>query len=529
MPTDQSQSPALVVSVGVQCHVGKQRTENQDRVTRAATPFGDLFVVADGVGGYQGGAEAAQTTVDGLVSYLNSHANLLLADALQGAVRSVRAELQRRSDADQALRGMGSTVVLCVVSGNTATYAHAGDSRLYLVRDRQLKQLTRDHSVMERLISQGILTPAQAREHPDASVLTRAIGQAADVILDIAEIILQPDDALLLCSDGLWGYTQAEEMAAVATSGNLSASAAAEALLNLALEGGGGDNISIQFLRFNRLEPPEKTKPNRRGSKFTIPAIALAAIIASGTAGLSLWNQRHAISQNSAASAQPAATPARNQATQEVSKPAVPSNPPPAPHAQSAPNKTAAHPAKVKSRATPATPAHSPDDQTAQTGDSQSAEPAQDANPKTDVWIIVEKDGDTVTDWRSQLNNQDFLNPSQHTGSEECIKLERSSAVLLYTNHSEKIAKNIQTSISLPPAAIARRSKEELKKCGDNVELVALPAKSSRAGRIADKTTADAQATVGKIKTVGTTVQQEAEKRAQEAKDKVKQQSSKIP
>src|ERR1043165_2202084 len=102
MPTPQSQPNSLVVSVGVECNVGRERTENQDRVTRAATPFGDLFVVADGVGGYQGGSEAAQATVDGFANYLKSHGNLPLPEALQRAVRHISAELQRRSAGNQA-------------------------------------------------------------------------------------------------------------------------------------------------------------------------------------------------------------------------------------------------------------------------------------------------------------------------------------------------------------------------------------------------------------------------------------------
>ena len=133
-----------------------------------------------------------------------------------------------------ALKGMGSTVVLCIVRGAQATYAHVGDSRAYLVRNGKLNQLTRDHSVMERMVSQGILTPAQAKEHRTPSVLTRAIGQSADVSMDIADIALQPSDAMLLCSDGLWGYAKHEEMEAIATSASLSATAVADALLKLA-------------------------------------------------------------------------------------------------------------------------------------------------------------------------------------------------------------------------------------------------------------------------------------------------------
>ena len=296
MSTLTSSQESLVVTVGVQCHTGKQRAENQDRVTRAATPFGELFLVADGMGGYQGGGEAAEATVDGFVNYLGQHGSMSLPEALQQAAHNVSAGLLQRGATDPALQGMGSTVVLCVVNGPQVTYAHLGDSRAYLLRDGKLQQLTRDHSVMERLITQGLLTPEQAREHPDASILTRAIGQDPDLSLDIAEITVQPNDALLLCSDGLWGYAQAPEMEAVAKSRNLSASAVAEALLNLALDGGGGDNISIQFLRF----APAAAQTSARSllgtrRKATTAVFALAAVLAIATIGGALWIYYHGV------------------------------------------------------------------------------------------------------------------------------------------------------------------------------------------------------------------------------------------
>src|SRR5215475_4297457 len=114
MPSPQSQLNSLAVSVGVQCNVGKERTENQDRVTRAATPYGDLFVVADGVGGQQGGSQAAQTVIDGFAKYLKAPSKLSLPEALQQAVRAISADLLQRSTTNPTLRGMGSTVVLCV-------------------------------------------------------------------------------------------------------------------------------------------------------------------------------------------------------------------------------------------------------------------------------------------------------------------------------------------------------------------------------------------------------------------------------
>lgn len=104
MPKPHSHSPSLAVSVGVQTHVGKQRTENQDRVTRAATPFGDPFVVADGVGADGGGAEAAQTVADGFAAFLTGHGQLTLQQAIQQAVRSVSGDLLKRAASDPSLR-----------------------------------------------------------------------------------------------------------------------------------------------------------------------------------------------------------------------------------------------------------------------------------------------------------------------------------------------------------------------------------------------------------------------------------------
>ena len=294
--SNQAERGAMVVSVGVQSHVGRERSENQDRITRSRTPFGDLFIVADGMGGYRGGSEAAQATIDGFAAYLNAHGELTLPQALQGAVQAVREELRQRSLVDASLTGMGSTVVLCVVKDDRVTYAHAGDSRAYLARSGRLQQLTRDHSMMERFVAQGVLTPEQAREHPDASVLTRAIGSATEVALDVAELQLQPGDALLLCSDGLWGYAQPGEMELIATSEVLSPAAVADALLNLALEGGGGDNISIQFLRFAATKAPQAQQATRTSRVPLVVAIAIAIVLSAGAAGLFVWNYEHPLS-----------------------------------------------------------------------------------------------------------------------------------------------------------------------------------------------------------------------------------------
>ena len=481
MATPNSNSTQLVVSVGVQCHVGNERTENQDRVTRAATPFGDLFVVADGVGGYQGGAEAAQATADGFVSFLNSHGNLSLNDALQQAVRAISADLQQRSVANPGRHGMGSTVVLAVIQGTTATYAHAGDSRAYLLRDRQLRQLTRDHSVMERLVSQGILSSEQARQHPDASVLTRAIGSLSEISLDIADLALQPNDALLLCSDGLWAYAPHKEMEAVVASENLSAAAVATALLNLALKGGGGDNISIQFLRLKAVEAANRAKATRGKSRATWPTVAFASVLALSTVGLYVKAHPHwdTDADNTAVVTHPEPTPethsngssggAENKPTKPAAAASKPDNKKPAT------NKTKPT-VGTPEAPTPATTAK-PTSET-KPEDAGTAKPDNsDAKPenKTPVTIIQGTDN-SKADWADDLTKLTYLDASPLAGSKECMALARSSATLFYVHDKKDAATRIQAELSLSQSAVVEMSQENLDKCG-GAALIAMPAK----------------------------------------------------
>lgn len=483
MPTPQSQPNSLVVSVGVQCNVGKERTENQDRITRAATPFGDLFVVADGVGGHQGGAEAAQAVVDGFAKHLNAFGNLPLPEALQRAIRAISSDLQQRSATNAALRGMGSTVVLCVVHGNQATYAHAGDSRAYLVRDRKLTQLTRDHSVMERMVSQGILTPAQAKEHPDASVLTRAIGQSADVALDVADIGLQANDAMLLCSDGLWGYAKHEEMEAVATSASLSASAVADALLNLALEGGGGDNVSIQFLRFQAAKSAKSARyllgmPQQKA----IPVIALAALLGAGTAGLYISN--HTLDKPN---------PDSVVLQQEHSVPAGDSRP--ADHKEKAP----AQAAPPKTQATPVKP---------------------EANHHMEI-VVIEGEKKSVAKWAERLNGLPGVTAPKRLGSEECLDLQQDADILYHSEKASSDAEQIGKELGLSGTEILLASTEDLKKCGGG-EMLAMPAAvPSELDRLKNKAAGTInKAQEGVKKTIGEATKKAGEE-VQKGKDKI--------
>lgn len=235
------------VEAAIRCHKGNVREENQDRAASFKIPLGELFIVADGVGGLSSGAKAAEMAVEGYGKFLRSISrNTDPKIALQQATQSANESIGNEILATQ--QSMASTVALVLLRPGTAVIGHAGDSRVYLIRDGRMSRLTRDHSIVQKMVDHGIISDAQSRSHPDASVLTRSLGQR-DVELEISETGLISGDALLLCSDGLWGYVDEGEIQAVATSPLLSVEETSDQLLDLALKAGGADNISVIFLR----------------------------------------------------------------------------------------------------------------------------------------------------------------------------------------------------------------------------------------------------------------------------------------
>jgi protein phosphatase len=237
------------------CDRGKVREENQDRVCHVTTPLGELVIVADGIGGYRGGATAAQIVVDSIVSCIASEAvGTSPARAIANAAAIANTSIiEAAASGDAAFRHMGSTVVLALLIDDGEKYqawvGHIGDSRAFNLRSGRLDRLTRDHSAVQALIDQNLLAPEDARSHPEASVLTRSLGHVDDVEIEIGMTALEIGDTLLLCTDGLWGFVPEEAMEDALADQDLDS--AAEALLALALEAGGHDNIGIELVRLS--------------------------------------------------------------------------------------------------------------------------------------------------------------------------------------------------------------------------------------------------------------------------------------
>lgn len=252
MPEDASASPPDM-EVAVLSDAGK-REENQDWMSWSKISWGECYIVADGMGGYKGGALAARMTVEGLERHLKAQPPESPFDkALQEATRRTNSEVHSAAQSGNAeMDRMGSTVVVALVSGSNLYIGHIGDSRIYLFRGKQLKLLTTDHTSVQRMVEAGMLTPEQARDHPEAHILSRAVGSKAEVEIEVAgPIQLQPGDGILLCSDGLTGYVADKEIEKVLAR-QRDVQRVPRKLLELALASGSDDNITVQFVRYGR-------------------------------------------------------------------------------------------------------------------------------------------------------------------------------------------------------------------------------------------------------------------------------------
>jgi PPM family protein phosphatase len=236
-----STSPGKAEGAGLS-HSGRVRTSNEDAIL--TDPSGVLWAVADGMGGYGHGDIAADLVVEHL-SVL-PHASLTGAH-LVGALQAANSAVRRWAAAANVAQ-MGATVVAALVDGGAATIAWVGDSRAYRFRGGELIRLTHDHSVVQELVDDGRLAPDAAGRHPQAHVVTRAIGAADQLEVDLTEVALEPGDFLILCSDGLTACVADPEIIACMNA-TPTADVACQRLVAAALDRGAPDNVSVVVVR----------------------------------------------------------------------------------------------------------------------------------------------------------------------------------------------------------------------------------------------------------------------------------------
>ena len=201
----------------------------------------ELFAIADGMGGHRAGEVASATALDGLRAAVEG--GMSVGDAVGRANTAV----WDKASADTDLAGMGTTLTAAWSDGSTLTVAHVGDSRAYLLRADTLQRVTVDHSLVEELIRDGRLTEEQASVHPQRSIITRALGVDSTVDVDVYSLVLQPNDRVMLCSDGLTSMVRANGIAEILRRES-DPTAAANALVDAANAAGGEDNITVLVL-----------------------------------------------------------------------------------------------------------------------------------------------------------------------------------------------------------------------------------------------------------------------------------------
>ncbi|HUP48507.1 MAG TPA: Stp1/IreP family PP2C-type Ser/Thr phosphatase [Thermoanaerobaculia bacterium] len=240
----------LTVRAVLRTDVGKVRSENQDFATLTAPEdeqAARLMLVADGMGGHRGGATASRLAAETVKEAFLTAGSGDVAEVLRTALMRANAKIWAEAQSNAELRGMGTTTSALVVRDGQGWFGHVGDSRIYLVRGGEIRQLTDDHSLVASMVREGLLTAQEAEHHPRRNVLQRSMGVGEEVEIDVrGPMDLQEGDTFVVCSDGLHGVVKEEEIREIV---RLPLERATEELVRLALEKGAPDNVTVIVAR----------------------------------------------------------------------------------------------------------------------------------------------------------------------------------------------------------------------------------------------------------------------------------------
>lgn len=226
--------------------VGRQRNMNQDYVYSTAKPVGNLpnlCIVADGMGGHKAGDLASKFSVNTFIDCVSNSKSSKPIAIISDAIQYTNEKLLELAATSPDYSGMGTTFVVLTIYGKSAYIANIGDSRLY-VMEREFRQVTRDHSLVEEMVQLGTINRNEARTHEQKNVITRAMGGMENVMADFFEVELEENSQILMCSDGLTNMVPDSDIEKIMSS-NMDISKKAETLVEMANNNGGKDNISV--------------------------------------------------------------------------------------------------------------------------------------------------------------------------------------------------------------------------------------------------------------------------------------------
>lgn len=305
MTSPPGQQPEASVELASGSDVGQLRSANEDSCDSLLRADGTrLLLVADGMGGARGGATASQTAVATISEAFETELSALPSTLLETAIHAANARIFEMAGRDPELEGMGTTIVAFVLDARLrGTVAHVGDSRAYRYRRGRLEPITTDHSVVAEMQQRGLLSADEAATHPRRNEILRAVGVLPEVEVEIADVNVSAGDRFLLCSDGLTGVVEDDEIAAIVQAE--APDHAVTSLIQLANERGGPDNITVQILAIPADEvdgDPEATAPielssvgieaienKRRLRKHNRRIVSVLAAIAAAVISYFLW------------------------------------------------------------------------------------------------------------------------------------------------------------------------------------------------------------------------------------------------
>ena len=305
MISQSSDQPEARVELASRSDVGRVRSANEDSCDAAERADGTrLLVVADGMGGHRGGATASRTAVATISEIFDQDTSSNIEELILRAIQAANARVYEMAQANDDLEGMGTTVVAFLIDArHRATVAHVGDSRAYRCRKGRLEALTIDHSVVAEMHRRGLISADEAATHPRRNEILRSVGVFPEVNIEVAAIGVAPGDRFVLCSDGLSDVVTDGEIAAVVKSET--PARAVDALIQMANERGGPDNITVQVLSIPAdpaADDPEATAPvefseagikaierNRQESKRTRRIVAMTLALLLVTGAYFLW------------------------------------------------------------------------------------------------------------------------------------------------------------------------------------------------------------------------------------------------
>ena len=229
---------------------GKNRNVNQDCFLceeEAVGDFSNLFIVADGMGGHNGGDFASRFCIENVRDYIADNKGNSIISTIRSAIKTANERIRERAGKDERLTGCGTTIVLATIKDDILYIANVGDSRLYVLQNDSLSQITEDHSLVEEMIKSGIIKKEEARFNPHKNKVTRALGAEPDIEVDFFEVKLEKGDRVLLCSDGVSNMMDEETLEEI-IGADKEISEICRILIDTAVNNGGKDDATVVMI-----------------------------------------------------------------------------------------------------------------------------------------------------------------------------------------------------------------------------------------------------------------------------------------